>query len=694
MKDSVGPSSQTDSSSTFSFAKLYAATQTSKLLPASIDQSAYEQTVKNLKELVLKSDTNFVSNLLNYEDLHYSISAISSINVQRIGSSDLVKLKYTTDDPGICQQTLILFTELCIKNYKVLKENRSDAIVKYFEYQVNQATQKLQIGEDKLLAFNKDKNIINYYEQSKAIAIAKEALDVDFNNMRIKLAGIEAVIKRLEEKLEIQHKIQLKSAPILEKRDQLSQIDAKISTAETIGYENTSDGKNLHILKATADKLKEEIRKEVGELYHMGNSIEGIPISSLLNEWITNVVNYEDIKAGQGVLAKRIQDFQKQYEIYAPAGANLKRIEREISVSEQEFLELLHGLNLAKLKMQDLELSSNLKAIDQPFYPITPNPTKRKIVVLGAAFFGFLVVFITLLALLYFDETLKNPKKAAKNLNLSPLGVFPKIYLKTEIQNFKSITLRLIEMMVQQFELLKKEKASPNEPFQVLLFSSSNNEGKTVLAQNLASLLKQIDNKVIVIRCIIDISNPKTSLEINPGARITAQTKNRPLKKFSLINWLFGYPDSRVDYQSPFLSEYGSTLSENEYFDCIITEDFLHIKDYKELLIRNNYVLNFQPDYVIIEIPAILYFPYPAGLVSSVDLPVLICRANRVWSQADQGTLESISKVTAQKPLFVLNGVELDVIESILGELPKERNWLRKVVKKIILFDFFATKRL
>ena len=55
-------------------------------------------------------------------------------------------------------------------------------------------------------------------------------------------------------------------------------------------------------------------------------------------------------------------------------GANLKRIEREISVSEQEFLEILHGLNLAKLKMQDNELSSNIKPVDQPFYPLNPIP--------------------------------------------------------------------------------------------------------------------------------------------------------------------------------------------------------------------------------------------------------------------------------------------------------------------------------
>jgi len=661
-----------DSTSTFSFTKVYASSQKDKLRSFPVDESAFLQTVKNLTNLFNSSDTNFVSNLLNYTDPHYSFDAISSISVQRIGSSDLVKLRYTSDDPGICQQTLVFLTDVCIKNYKVLKENRSDAVVKYFEFQVDQATQKLKAGEEKLLAFNKDNNIINYYEQSKAVAQAKEDLDVDYNNMRIKLAGTEAAIKRLEEKLENQQRVQLKSTPIIEKRDLLSQINTKIATAETIGFDNTTDGKNLPILKAKAEKLKEEIREAVGELYSFGNSTDGLPLSTLLNEWITNVISYEDIKAGLGVLAKRIQEFQKQYEIYAPAGANLKRIEREITVSEQEFLELLHGLNLAKLKMQDLELSSNLKAIDQPFYPITPNPTKRKILVLAATVFGFLIVLSAILALEFFDETLRNHIKASKTLNLKPLGIFPKIYLKTEILNFPSVTKRLLEMMMQRIELMKKEKTL-NEPFEILFFSTVNNEGKTVLLHNIASQLSKLGNQVLVITNADGNSrDQKSGHDYCAGPLIAPEEQKNPSKSFSMINRLLGYSDNRIDTQSSFLHRNVFSQSNKGYYEYFINEDFLSVNNYQELLIRNKYSNIVTPDYVLIEIPAILYYPYPSGLVSSADLLLMVCRANRAWSPADQGALDTISKISSRSPMFILNGVEEDVIESILGRLQKK----------------------
>jgi hypothetical protein len=53
---------------------------------------------------------------------------------------------------------------LFAKNYKNIKENRSDAVVKYFEEQLAQANNTLKLAEDKLLEFNKSYNIINYYK--------------------------------------------------------------------------------------------------------------------------------------------------------------------------------------------------------------------------------------------------------------------------------------------------------------------------------------------------------------------------------------------------------------------------------------------------------------------------------------------------------------------------------------------------
>jgi len=341
--------------------------------------------------------------------------------------------------------------------------------------------------------------------------------------------------------------------------------------------------------------------------------------------------------------------------------------------------------------MQDIELSSNLKTVDEPFFPLEPNPGKRKLAIIGAALFGFIAIFASLLALEYFDDTLRNPKKAEKILKLLPLAIFPKIYLKTDVLNFPFVADRLLEMAVQRIELLRKIRPETSKPYQILIFSTITNEGKTVISRNLASQLKKLGNKVIVIRYTSEVSKSEEAKHNCAGNMIMPTDQFDNPQKFSVIQWLFGYPDTRVDFQSAFIRDNGSILSENEIFEYIINEEFHCSNTYTELLIKNGQTLTFVPDYVLIEIPPLLYYPYPVGLVASANLPVMVCRANRVWSIADQSAFENFSKIISCPPQFILNGVELKVIESVLGDLQKKRNWFRKVIKKVVRFQFYTS---
>ena len=696
-KEIIKEVTKTDTSATFSFASLDASSKNSKTLPNSVSAEIFEQTVKNLTELMQSSDTNFVYKLLNYVHPHYSIDAISALKVQRISNSDLVLMQFEADDPGVCMQTLELYTEVCVKNYKSFTENRSDAVVKYFDFQLKQAAARLKVAEDRLLQFNKDNNIINYYEQSKAVANVKEDLDVEYNNKRINLAGLLASIKQLEEKLGSQKGIQLSSSNIIDKRNQLGELNYKIASAELMGNPDSKDASKLADLKIQAEKLKSEIKQAVNELYSYENSVNGLPVGTILNDWIAKVVEAENIKAGISVLGDRIKEFQKQYAIYAPAGANVKRIEREISVSEQEFLEILHGLNLAKLKMQDNELASNIKAVDPAFFPLTPIPGKRKIIIIAAGLIGFMIVLVSILVLEYFDDTLKNSSKAAKILQLPCLTIFPKILLRFRKMNILFINNRMLEMAIQRLELYLKISHSEKLTHTIVFFSTLNREGKTVIIGNLAQKLKKQGKKVLVLNF------SRESLQINEVNQIgypanfhssspPAISKQR--RHLSIINFVMAYPDDRLDYDSPFLESPENYLSNDEYQYYNVDEKFLSVTDYKEILQQNNIYLSYVPDFVLIELPPILYYPYPANLLSGADMPIMVCRSNRTWSVADQGILNVLMKISEQKTHFILNGVELEAIEAILGELPKKRSWFRRALKKTIRFQFFSRNQL
>ena len=694
--DSTGALSDTlRRQDTFSFSKLDSS-GIRNWLPSNINLDAYEQTVQNLLNYMSQNDTNFVYELLNFSNPHYSVKAISSVNVQRIASSDLVRLKYESDDPGICQQTLAIFTEVCIKNYKNIKENRSDAVVRYFEFQVKQSAGRLKVAEDKLLKFNKDNNIINYYEQSKAVAVVKEDLDVLHNNNMMVLEGAQAAINRIEEKLGTLQKIQLNSSRMLELRNQLLSVNTKISTAENFTVPDSTNQRSLAGLKASAEKLKNEIKNSINDLYSFKHTTDGLPVDALLTDWMRNVILFEETKAGLRVLSDRITEFKKQYAIYAPAGANLKRIEREINVSEQAFLELLHGLNLAKLKMQDIELSSNIKAIDPPFFPLSPNPTKRSLLVMVAGLLGFLGVLITILAMEYLDNTLRNPQKASKILQLVSAGLFPKIYLKQGSLNFLFVTNRLLEMIAQQIAHYPNDKSGGHGGKIVLFFSTRSTEGKTVLIGNIAQKLKKQGYKTLVL--IFSRESLRRTELSQTGYSDLAQSVSHSgavniCDRFTFFKRLLGYPDTRIDYDSPFLESPENYLDPEEFLIYQTDESFNAIKNYQDLLRLNHFKLNFIPDYILIEIPPILYYTYPPALVETCDLALLVCRANRTWASADKGALETFTKITSTLPLFLLNGVEIPVIETVLGDLPKKRNLFARTLKKLVRFQFYERFR-
>lgn len=645
------------------------------LLPPEINAANYEKTVQNLLELMRSSTDNYIYELLSYDDnKHYSLKALSDIKAQRINSSDLIKLSYTVNDPGICQQTLAIYNLVCIKNYKVIKENRSGTVVKYFENELAKAKASLDEAETKLLEFNKSSNIINYYEQSKAVAVVKEDLEVDYKMKKAELAGLQAGTKRLEDKLQLQEVIQMKSNSLLEKKKELGDLNYKLALtqAELQSSSRKVDSTKISDLERQAEELTEVIKNGVDELYTYQNSIEGLQITKVLPDWMNSVVETENLKAKLKVIDGQKEQFQETYANYAPAGANMKRLEREIAVSEQGYLEILHGLNLAKLKLQDSELSSSLKTVDPPYYPLSPNPTKRPILIIAAAFLGGLLTLGIIFVMEYFDDTLRNTIKASKETGFTALGMTPKIILDPRGIDLPFIQKRLIEMITQNILQFFGTKNIKEKPKTIIVFSTQKSEGKTVLAGNIAKTLKQ-DGKSVLL-----LNYDKKSTAIKP--------KQKP----SILNKILGYPDTRIAVDNEFLADVSTYLNTSEHYCYKMDSNFYNAKRYQDLLGEEEQFTKKSPDFVIIELPAIIYNNYPVELFTNADLDILVCRANRIWSDADESALINVKETCGSKLNIIVNGVHINEIESVLGDLPKTRNKFRKKLKAIFKFQFLS----
>jgi len=613
------------------------------IIPRSVVKEDFFKTVQNFTNYYNSSDTNFIYELLHYDQHpHYSIASIQQLQIYRITNSDLVRLIYTSDDPGICQQTLKIIAQTFVKNYKALKENQTDLVVAYFKRQVDSADQQLQAAEDRLLKFNKKNNIINYAEQTKYIAAQKEDLDLYYQNEQVRMAQASASLRELETKLTRRDSIYLKSDMINQKRKQFADVSEKILINEIAEDYNQLVSDEIARLRRDSDRLRDEIKLYVDQLYLYSHSTQGVPISSLLEEWLKNALIYEEAKASLVVLSRRKMDFVRTYQRFAPLGAMLKRIEREITVAEQSYHELLRSLNLAKMRQQNLKMATNIRIVDPPYFPLNARASKAKYLVVAAFLIGFLLVAFIILILEYFDASLRNPERVAQNVNLKLAGAYPYVGSNVQMKNMVKITNRLSEMIIQNLKLQLTHNAvyPAQKPYFILFFSTQDNTGKTFLSHKIANKLRTYGEKVMILNYTSD-----RALESDDG-------------------------DFNMDYPYDIKDSFVKATNLKDLID-------------KNILRRENYPY----DYIFLEIPSIIFNDYPLELMNDIDASLMILKSNNKWNKADVSALEMLENVLREKPMVILNEAEDYAVEELISGIKVKKNSaFKKSVKKVMNF--------
>jgi len=600
----------------------------------------FEKTYHNFLQYKKENHSNFVNELINLNHRHYSSKKIlSKVKVSRVQSSDMVEIKYESDDPGICSGTLKLLNEVFVKVYSDIKVNQSDAVVRYFQKEIEGARASLNGAEEELVEFNRNHNIINYYEQTKHIASEKEHFDLMYTQILMDHVAAESVLKVLESKMSESEKRRINSDEMIALRDSLSnvnyQISMKISRSEIFGELNDDETEKLNRLKTKAGELTQYLRKNVEKQFDLDNSIEGLTGSSILEQWLQKMIEFESSQAQLEVGKLITKEFEDLFETYAPLGAKMKRLERKIDVAERKYLSMLNSLNTAKLKQQNIELNSNLKIVAEPFFPIEAEPSKRKFLLIIAFMVGGIIPTFIILALEFLDSSIKTVRRAEDKTGLKVAAMFPKNLNKNDKLDHEFINGRSLDVIARKLTLLNhtEEKGKVHK---ILIYSNLKGEGKTYLLSLLFEKFEQFGLKTLFV----------TPHDIEAPIGCTC-----------------------INYQvKPNFNRLSSIQD--------ILNDAVNMNDF---------------DYVFVELPAIISNAYPLRWFKEADNSLLVLRANRAWAEADSNSLKDIELVSeGKRSQIILNGVELTEMESVLGDLPKKRSWFRRGIKNILRLRFFT----
>lgn len=602
-----------------------------------IVKGSEELTFFKIESFKKAKENNEIVQLLTSTGSIYSLDVISAnMSALRKQSSDMIEISYKSNDPAVCQQTLQFIVDVVISRYKGIKGQETNNVVNYFEEQLRLAALRLRQSEDRLRDYSSQNKIINYYEQAKFVAESKENVTADRQKQEESLDASRAALKKVEQKIEMKKNILEVNAKLSKLREQLSELTYKIANAELYN----EDRELLSNYRADSEKLKKSIKDEIESQYKWNNTPEGLPRANMLNEWLSNYLAVDENEAKLKVILKRLDSFDGIYKELAPIGSNLKRIEREVDINEKEYLSVLHGLNMAKLRQQSLEMSNNLSITDFPFLPLKPQPSKRIILVIMAFVATFILTLAIILAKSLLGKTVQSTTRAEKFTGLKFLSAFPNYETIDKMVIVEELNQSILSHFRSNFIVQNKETFSQeNEPVIITLSSVKKGEGKTFVGKNIVNKFTEYYSSILYLSTNdLTFDNP---IKVK-GQRYTQDENFHGAKNIS--DWLLKLGIKKSDYQI-----------------------------------------------IIIELEELSKFSVPDTLLAGVHSNLFLLSAERVWSESDSRALNLFTSLTDKQPVILLNFVDLDRMEAIIGEIPKRRSNARRIAKRVVTFDFRRT---
>lgn len=466
----------------------------------------FEATLHKLRLAYHRDTSSVVRKLLLVTPSPYNLDRLRDIRPVRKNNSDMIQLHYTAADPGIARHTLSTVLEVFTQKFHNLKTSETGQVIRYFEEKVAQAEARLQTAENELSEYRARHSIINYSEQTKFIAEKHEDALEALHQVQQDRQASEAALRDLESKLAIRQELYTRNDTILNLRRKLANVQTELAMlmaqkspeakVEDVVIEDElgkvvlqdgyrtggSTGRKQEYLEGQVRNLEAQLGDAIRRRYAMEHSTEGIPTEPLTQQWVKEVVEVEKYRARAAYFSERLADIDEQYREYAPLGSELSRRERAIDVAERAYLENLHSLNMARLRKQNLQLSSQLRVVDPPNFPAEPEPSKRKLLVVVGLLMGLVLSTGTLTGMELFDQSLNHPDRAAQALGMTPTGAFPVDSQRDENFN-QHLRPLLVNQLLARCRLMLPEDLQAGK---VGVISMRTGEGKTTLLDVLA----------------------------------------------------------------------------------------------------------------------------------------------------------------------------------------------------------------
>lgn len=376
-------------------------------------------TYRNLRQYYDKDNANFLKQLFNWEHHLYSFKALSTVDVTRMSNSDMLKISYTNDDRFIVYNTLLLIEEEFINQYVQIRFEQTNDVVAYFEHELEIIGAELRAKEDRLTNYNVTNSIINYQEQTRMVAERSRDIDEVTETVTREYEGAKQKVSTLEEKMGMAAEVYQSNAEFVRQINKLTSLYSESSVKKQEG--ESTDEVSKQISKET-DKLK-NVSTELAAHHY---TKEGIASETIVAEWLTALLDKVRSEQELKVLQQSKRDIDNEFKRFSPVGSSIKRQDREINFSEQSYLSNLQGLNEAKLRQKNLQLTSaTFRTITPPTVAVKAEKTKNTLYAIITFILVLVVLIVFIIIVELFNRVPYDQQAARKIIGLPILGAFP-----------------------------------------------------------------------------------------------------------------------------------------------------------------------------------------------------------------------------------------------------------------------------
>ncbi len=267
--------------------------------------------------------------------------------------------------------------------------------------------------------------------------------------------------------------------------------------------EYVQKGSNDSAIKKRLDQLSESMRKLSLSTDVEVSEVTGTNKSITLDELIQRKLDSEGLLkasiAKSNALQSRLNELNGGLTGMAAKGAGIDRFDREIQIASSEYTSAKDKLNLVS------NLSEGSSSFKQTLYgqpAITPEPSRRWLIVALAAVATFILSSMVIFLLEYFDQSIKTPSQFQRLTYLPLLGSVNFIKMNGDILGTVNHSNDNDTNRENTFrELLRKLRYEiENSGKKIVLFTSTESgQGKTTLIQALAYSLSLGKKSVLII---------------------------------------------------------------------------------------------------------------------------------------------------------------------------------------------------